>query len=152
MEKILVSACLLGLGCRYSGERKADERVIRLLDREDMVLIPVCPEQLGGLSTPREPAERREGGVWNRRGEDVTGQFLLGAGEVLKLARLYGCSQAILKERSPSCGSGKIYDGSFTGTVTDGDGVTAELLKEHGIRVTGESMAGAAGCYCSHHG
>jgi len=140
MERILVSACLLGLGCRYNRERKADERVQRLLERGDVALVPVCPEQLGGLPTPREPAERRDGGVWNRRGEDVTGQFRYGAEEVLRLAGMYGCSLAVLKERSPSCGSGKIYDGSFTGTVIDGDGVTAELLKENGIRVVGESQ------------
>ena len=141
MEYILVSACLLGLGCRYSGERKTDEGVRKLLERKEAVLIPVCPEQLGGLPTPREPSERRDGGVWNRKGEDVTEQFRRGAGEVLRLAGMYGCRLAILKERSPSCGSGKIYDGSFTGTVIDGDGVTAELLKENGIRVVGESQA-----------
>ena len=72
MERILVSACLLGLRCRYSGERKADERVSGLLKRQDVVLIPVCPEQLGGLPTPREPAERRDGGVWNRAGQEVS--------------------------------------------------------------------------------
>ena len=141
MEKILVSACLLGLGCRYSGEKKADDRILGLLDRKDLVLIPVCPEQMGGLPTPREPAERRDGGVWDRGGQDVTEQFVKGAGEALKLARLYGCSQAILKERSPSCGSGKIYDGSFQGKVIDGDGITAELLKKNGIMVIGESGA-----------
>lgn len=143
METILVSACLLGIGCRYSREIKADERVCKLLKRKDVVMIPVCPEQLGGLPTPREPAERKDGGVWNKNGENVTEQFLYGAREALKLAKLYGCSQAILKERSPSCGSGKIYDGSFSGKMVDGDGVTAELLKKHGIRVIGESQIGA---------
>lgn len=141
MERILVSACLLGVRCRYSGERKADERVLGLLKRQDVVLIPVCPEQLGGLPTPREPAERRDGGVWNRAGQDVTEQFFQGAREALKMAQLYGCGQAILKERSPSCGSGQIYDGSFQGKVICGDGVTAELLKKNGITVTGESGA-----------
>lgn len=152
MEKILVSACLLGLNCRYSGERKADERVLELLDNRDAVLIPVCPEQLGGLATPREPSERRDGGVRNRKGEDVTEQFRRGAGEVLRLAQLYGCRRAVLKERSPSCGSGKIYDGNFTGTLTEGDGVTAELLRKNGIQVVGEGnteelglMSGADG-------
>lgn len=140
MEKILVSACLLGLECRYSREVKADERVLRLLKRDEVILIPVCPEQLGGLPTPRQPAERRDGGVWNRGGEDVTEQYNRGAREALKLARLYGCTQAILKERSPSCGSGTIYDGSFKGKLIRGDGVTAQLLKENGIRVVGESQ------------
>ena len=143
METILVSACLLGIGCRYSREIKADERVCKLLERKDVVMIPVCPEQLGGLPTPREPAERKDGGVWNKNGENVTEQFLYGAREALKLAKLYGCSQAILKERSPSCGSGKIYDGSFSGKMVDGDGVTAEFFKKHGIRVIGESQIGA---------
>lgn len=140
MEKILVSACLLGMRCRYSQERKADERVLKLLNRKDLVLIPVCPEQMGGLPTPRKPAELRDGGVWNRAGENVTEAFLCGARETLKMAQLYGCRRAILKERSPSCGSGKIYDGSFTGTLTEGDGITAKLLKANGIEVVGESQ------------
>lgn len=139
MEHILVSGCLLGLGCRYNGERKGDERVMKLLTGEGIMMIPVCPEQMGGLPTPREPSERRDGGVWTIKGEEVTAQFRHGAEEVLRLAKMYGCSRAILKEHSPSCGSGKIYDGSFTGKVTDGDGVAAELLKRNGIEVVGES-------------
>lgn len=139
MENILVSACLLGLCCRYDGKSKADERVVKLLEREDITLIPVCPEQLGGMETPREPSERRGEGVRNRLGEDVTAHYQKGAEETLKLARLYGCGRAILKERSPSCGSGQIYDGTFGRTLTQGDGVTAELLKRSGIEVLGES-------------
>lgn len=139
MENILVSACLLGLCCRYDGKSKADERVVKLLEREDITLIPVCPEQLGGMKTPREPSERRGEGVRNRLGEDVTAHYQKGAEETLKLARLYGCGRAILKERSPSCGSGQIYDGTFGRTLTRGDGVTAELLKRSGIEVLGES-------------
>lgn len=139
MEYILVSACLLGARCRYDGAEKADHRVTALLKRENVVLIPVCPEQLGGMCTPREPSEPRDGGVWNQKGEEVTSFYERGAGEALKLARLYGCRYAILKERSPSCGCGRIYDGTFTGTLIPGDGVTAGLLKAHGIRVYGES-------------
>ena len=139
MEYILVSACLLGARCRYDGTEKADDRVTALLGRENVVLIPACPEQLGGMCTPREPSERRDGGVWNQKGEEVTSFYERGAGEALKLARLYGCRYAVLKERSPSCGCGRIYDGTFTGTLIPGDGVTAELLKAHGIRVYGES-------------
>ena len=94
---------------------------------------------MGGLSTPRVPSERRGSGVVTRDGADVTEQYRKGAQEVLRLARLYGCTAAVLKERSPACGSGEIYDGTFTHTVVDGFGVAAELLAENGIRVLGES-------------
>ena len=139
MKRILVSACLLGAACRYDGKGNGNEAVTALLQRDDICLIPVCPEQLGGMPTPRIPSERRFDRVVNRAGEDVTGHFLRGAREALRLAKLYGCECAVLKERSPSCGCGRIYDGSFTGTLTDGDGVTAELLRENGITVVGES-------------
>lgn len=137
--RILVSACLLGLCCRYDGKEKADGRVLELLKRDDILLIPVCPEQLGGMETPRLPSERRGEAVVNRSGEDVTEYYRKGAVQALKLAELYGCKAAILKERSPSCGKGQIYDGTFSGTLTEGDGVTAELLKCHGIQIFGES-------------
>lgn len=137
--RILVSACLLGLCCRYDGKEKADGRVLELLKRDDILLIPVCPEQLGGMKTPRLPSERRGEAVVNRSGEDVTEYYRKGAVQALKLAELYGCKAAILKERSPSCGKGQIYDGTFSGTLTEGDGVTAELLKSHGIQIFGES-------------
>lgn len=135
---ILVSACLLGCPCRYDGAAKADPRVLALMERH--TLIPVCPEQLGGLPTPRLPSERREGGVFDRGGKDVTVQYRQGAGEVLRLARLYGCTHAVLKERSPSCGSGQIYDGSFSHVLVPGSGVAAELLAQNGITVLGESQ------------
>ena len=136
---ILVSACLLGCPCRYDGTAKADPRVLALMERH--TLIPVCPEQLGGLPTPRVPSERREGGVFDRSGKDVTAQYRQGAEEVLRLARLYGCTHAVLKERSPSCGSGQIYDGSFSHVLVPGSGVAAELLAQNGITVLGESQA-----------
>lgn len=136
---ILVSACLLGCPCRYDGAVKADPRVLSLMERH--TLIPVCPEQLGGLPTPRLPSERREGGVFDRGGMDVTVQYRQGAKEVLRLARLYGCTHAVLKERSPSCGSGQIYDGSFSHVLVPGSGVAAELLAQNGITVLGESQA-----------
>ena len=136
---MLVSACLLGLPCRYDGKEKAHPAVRSLLEREDLTLIPVCPEQLGGLPTPRPPSERRGERVITRTGADVTEQYRRGAQQTLRLAQLYGCDCAVLTERSPSCGSGRIYDGSFSGTLTDGDGVTAELLRQHGIAVWGES-------------
>lgn len=136
---ILVSACLLGCPCRYDGTAKADPRVLALMERH--TLIPVCPEQLGGLPTPRLPSERREGGVFDRGGKNVTAQYRQGAEEVLRLARLYGCTHAVLKERSPSCGSGQIYDGSFSHVLVPGSGVAAELLAQNGITVLGESQA-----------
>lgn len=136
---ILVSACLLGCPCRYDGTAKADPRVLALMERH--TLIPVCPEQLGGLPTPRLPSERREGGVFDRGGKDVTVQYRQGAEEVLRLARLYGCTHAVLKERSPSCGSGQIYNGSFSHVLVPGSGVAAELLAQNGITVLGESQA-----------
>lgn len=136
---ILVSACLLGCCCRYDGQSKPCPQVLALMERH--TLIPVCPEQLGGLSTPRPPAERREEGVFTQTGGDVTAQYRRGAEEALRLARLYGCTHAVLKERSPSCGSGQVYDGSFSGRLTAGDGVAAALLKANGITVVGESAA-----------
>ena len=139
-RKILVSACLLGICCRYDGRGNPNDAVLSLLNRDDITLIPVCPEQLGGMSTPRIPSERRDGRVVNRAGEDVTSQFIRGAEEALRIAKLYGCQVAVLKERSPSCGCGRIYDGTFSGKLTDGDGVTAELLRREGIKVYGESQ------------
>ena len=137
--KILISACLLGLPCRYDGASKPQPWAAALAQRQE--LVPVCPEQLGGLPTPREPSERREGHVVMRTGADVTEQYRRGAEAALALCRLLGCEAAILKERSPSCGHGKIYDGTFSGTLTKRDGVTAELLLRSGIRVYGESRA-----------
>ena len=139
-RKILVSACLLGICCRYDGRGNPNDAVLSLLNRDDITLIPVCPEQLGGLSTPRIPSERRGERVVNRAGEDVTSQFIRGAEEALRIAKLYGCQVAVLKERSPSCGCCRIYDGTFSGKLTDGDGVTAELLRREGINVYGESQ------------
>ena len=137
--KLLMSACLLGVNCRYNGERKAlpDDVLQRLLERHTVV--PVCPEQLGGLTTPREPSERQGERVVMRSGRDVTAEYTRGAQEALRLARRFGCTAAVLKERSPSCGMGKIYDGSFQGRIVDGNGVTAQLLAAHGISVYGES-------------
>ena len=137
--KILISACLLGLPCRYDGASKPQPWAAALAQRHE--LVPVCPEQLGGLPTPREPSERREGHVGMRTGADVTEQYRRGAEAALALCHLLGCEAAILKERSPSCGHGKIYDGTFSGTLTKRDGVTAELLLRSGIRVYGESRA-----------
>ena len=137
MEPILISACLLGTACRYDGGSKPILSVEALLGRYQ--LVPICPEQLGGLSTPREPSERQGARVVMKSGEDVTAQYQTGAEQALHLARVFGCKKAVLKEHSPSCGAGEIYDGTFSGTLIPGDGVTAQLLKANGIEVFGES-------------
>ncbi len=137
MENILVSACLLGIGCRYDGKHKANPEVIKLTEKYN--LIPVCPEIYGGLPTPRVPSERIGDKVIMQDGTDVTENYQRGARETLEMCRIYNVKTAILKERSPSCGKGTIYDGSFTGALTERDGVTAELLRMKGIRVIGES-------------
>ena len=138
--RILVSACLLGCPCRYDGASKPHPAVLALAERH--ALVPVCPEQLGGLPTPRPPAERRRDRVMTEAGADVTAQYRRGAEAALALARTLRCQAAVLKERSPSCGHGAIYDGTFTRALTAGDGVTAALLSANGIPVYGESRAG----------
>lgn len=132
--KILCSACLLGLRCRYNGEAKPSESVLALLERHE--LIPVCPEQLGGLPTPRPPCERgADGRVRDKAGEDRTAAFERGAEETLTILRLTGCRAAILKAKSPSCGKGMIYDGSFTASLTPGNGSLAQKLLDEGLPV-----------------
>lgn len=135
---ILVSACLLGVQCRYDGTGALTEGIKKLM--EEHTLIPVCPEIMGGLATPRDSAERSGDKVVTKDGSDVTENYQKGAMETLKLAKLYHCSCAVLKERSPSCGCGRIYDGSFGRKLVDGNGMTAELLLENGIQVKGESQ------------
>lgn len=139
--KILVSACLLGVSCRYDGQSKQYPLVEELCRRHQVV--PVCPEIMGGLPTPRTPAERQGAQVITKTGGNVTEQYCRGAQQVLHLAQMLECDVAVLKERSPSCGSGVIYDGTFTGTLTDGWGVAAQLLRENGIRVLGEAQLAA---------
>ena len=136
-EKLLISACLTGENCKYNGGNNYIAAVEQLKDRYE--LIPVCPERDGGLPTPRIPSERQGDRVVNREGEDVTVQFRRGAEIALETALENGCTRALFKERSPSCGCGTIYDGTFTGTVTEADGIAAELLKQHHIAVIGES-------------
>ena len=138
--KILVSACLLGEACRYDGASRLCEHIIKLKERH--TLIPVCPEVMGGLPTPRPASEiQPDGRLVNLLGEDVTAEYRRGAETVLALAREHGASVAILKEKSPACGKGRVYDGSFAGTLRAGNGVCAALLLENGIRVLGESEA-----------
>lgn len=136
-EKLLISACLLGQRCRYDGGSKYYPAVEAL--SETYELVPVCPECFGGLPIPREPSERVGDRVLSRTGEDVTAAFLQGAEKALEIARKNQAALALLKERSPSCGCGAIYDGTFSGTVVPGNGVAAELLLQNGIKVYGES-------------
>ena len=140
MENLLISACLLGVECKYSGGSNAlpEETIEKLRTRSR--LIPVCPETAGGLPTPRDPSERLGERVVSCRGADVTAQFKKGAEAALTLARRYGCTTALMKEHSPSCGSGLIYDGSFSGKLVKGDGCAAELLKAAGVSVVGENV------------
>lgn len=139
-EKLLISACLLGMNCKYSGGNNYIPLTEALKER--FRLVPVCPETMGGLTSPREPAERAGDKVLSRSGEDWTAAFRLGAERALETALAQGITLAVLKERSPSCGCGAVYDGTFTGAVVQGDGVTAELLKAHGLRILGESRIG----------
>ena len=134
---VLVSACLLGIKCRYDGKSKPSKAVLTLAENE--ALIPVCPEQLGGRPTPRNAVEILNGRVIEPNGNDHTEEFKCGAYEVLKLAKITGCKKAILKSKSPSCGFGKIYDGTFSGTLTNGNGITAQLLYENGIEIINEN-------------
>lgn len=136
-QNILVSACLLGMHCRYNGTGVMCEELEQLKDTYN--LIPVCPEIYGGMTTPRDPAERIGEKVVTSVGEDVTDYYRRGAEEILHLQKFYQCEIAILKERSPSCGYGHIYDGTFSGKIVDGNGVAAELLAENGARIIGES-------------
>ena len=131
--KILVSACLLGENCKYSGENNLNERVLEYVKGHEV--IPICPEAMGGLSTPRPPAEIVDGVVINIEGVNVDMEYRLGAQRALEIALREGAEAAILQSRSPSCGVREIYDGTFSGTRIPGMGVTARLLKEHGIRV-----------------
>lgn len=133
---ILVSSCLVGLSCRYDGTDNKSEAVLKYLEGKQWM--PVCPEQMGGLKTPRDPAEIIKDRVMTKEGADVTPEFVKGADEVARLARLTGATEAILKSRSPSCGSGKIYDGTFSRVLIPGDGLASRALKKMGLAVRSE--------------
>ena len=140
---ILISACLLGINTRYDGESNKNLELYSIMNKYN--LIPVCPEQLGGMSTPRLPSEilggkaqnvlKGEAKVVNLKGEDVTYNFIKGSQETLNIAKIYGCKTAILKSKSPSCGYGTIYDGTFTRKLIQGNGICAEILSKNGINV-----------------
>lgn len=130
---ILVSACLVGIHCRYDGGCSRDERVLRLARR--VCLVPVCSEQLGGLPTPRESVELRQGRAVCADGRDMTAFFQRGVEQVLRIVELTGARTAILQPRSPSCGSRMVYDGSFSGRLIPGQGMLATSLDRAGIRL-----------------
>ena len=133
----VISMCLAGIPCRYDGEEKLVPEIKALLERNEA--IAVCPEVLGGLPTPRIPSEiQPDGRVLNQQGDDVTAQFVRGAEQALMICRTHGCTGAILKARSPSCGKDCIYVGSFTGTLAPGNGVFAKKLLDAGIPVMTE--------------
>jgi len=133
---IIVSACLAGINCAYDGQSRICKKVVELL--KSGKAIPVCPEQLGGLTTPRLPAEIKNDCVIRNDGKDVTKNFEKGALEALKIAQLVGCKKAIFKAKSPSCGKGKIYDGNFISKLIDGNGITTKLFLENSIEVISE--------------
>ncbi len=135
-EKILVSACLLGVNCKYDGTNNENKKVFEYL--KDKEIIPICPEVWGGLTTPRDPSEIKGDRVYSNKGQDVTENFQRGAIESLNLAKKLGVKKALLKAKSPSCGNGIIYDGTFSGVKIEGYGMTSRLLKENGIDIITE--------------
>ncbi|WP_295734108.1 DUF523 domain-containing protein [uncultured Oscillibacter sp.] len=133
--KVLVSACLLGENCKYSGGNNLDPRVAAWLRSRGHTPVPVCPEVLGGLPVPRTPAEIVDGAVTARDGRNVDAEFRRGAALALETARREGAGLAVLQPRSPSCGVREVYDGSFSDRKIPGMGVFARLLRENGFRV-----------------
>lgn len=133
MINILVSACLLGINCRYDGKNCLNNDILLLKGKCN--LIPICPEQMGGLATPRVPAEIVNGLLINKEGKDVSEMYNRGREIALKIAEINNCKYAILKQKSPSCGHGLIYDGKFSGNTIKGEGNTTKLFLENGIKV-----------------
>ena len=136
MPKFVVSACLAGVPCRYDGKSKPNQHVVRLV--KEQKALPLCPELLAGLGLPRPCIERLGDRIHTKEGIDLTAALRRGAEKALLKAQKAGCTIAILKQRSPSCGAGQIYDGTFTGTVTTGDGIWTELLRQAGFTVLTE--------------
>lgn len=134
----LVSSCLVGINCRYDGENNLNEKAAKLV--KEGKAIPLCPEVLGGLDIPRDPAEiitdqKGNKKVLTEKAQDLTAQFRLGAEKTLEIAKILEVKKAVLQERSPSCGYGKIYDGTFSSNLISGNGLTAELLTKNGIKI-----------------
>ena len=138
-KNVLVSMCLLGVNCRYDGKNNLTDELIDVLNEYGYNIIPICPEQLGGLCTPRKPSEIvKQSKVINCDGEDVSNNFISGANEALKIAKLYNCEFCVLKSKSPSCGFKAVYDGSFSGKLVEESGLTAKLLDENGYDIFNE--------------
>ena len=135
--KIMVSACLLGDNVKYNGGNNKNDELIKFL--EDYEIVRICPEVLGDLVAPRSPSEIINDKVMSKDGFNVTYNFNKGARKTLEIAKRHNIKLAILKKNSPSCGSGTIYDGTFTHEVTKGEGITAKLLKENGIIILNET-------------
>lgn len=134
MEKLGISACLLGVNCKYDGKNNLNLELIRQIQGKELILI--CPEVMGGLSTPRIPSEiQQDGMVMNANHEDVTSAFNLGKVKALEKLQNHGCNQVVLKDGSPSCGFRYIYDGSFSGTKIKGEGITTQYLRQHNIKI-----------------
>ena len=136
MEKYIVSACLVGMNTKYNGGNNKNERIIEFL--KDKEYITICPEVSGGLSTPRAPSEIIDNKVINKEGIDVTNEFNLGTNKEIERVKEFGATIAILKSKSPSCGLNYIYDGSFTSSLIEGDGVFVKELKKLGIKILTE--------------
>ena len=138
MEKILISACLVGDKCKYDGHTNYTPLIKDLLEKYE--LVPFCPEVEGGLPTPRKPSERKGDKVVNNAGKDVTKNFQLGAEKALNICKYLNIKIAILKENSPSCGVNQIYDGNFKNKLIKGEGVTTELLRKNGVAVYNDNQ------------
>lgn len=137
MEKILVSACLLGVNCKYNGLNNLNHSICKLSEKFD--LIPICPEVDGGLDVPRCPSEIKDGKVFMNNGNDVTSFFQKGAKTALDKAKGNNIKYAIMKEKSPSCGLRLIYDGSFSNKLINGNGICTKMLLENNIKVYSEN-------------
>ncbi len=137
MAKIIVSGCLFGCDCRYKGDNCKCEELLALADEH--ILIPVCPEQMGGLSTPRDPAEIVGDKVISNHGKDVTYEYTKGAETALYIAKINNADAVVLKANSPSCGKGIIYDGNFTGNKIEGNGIAAKMFLDAGFSVFTEN-------------
>ena len=137
MAKIIVSGCLLGCDCRYKGDNCKNEELLALAGKH--TLIPVCPEQLGGLSTPRDPSEIVGDKVISNRGKDVTYEYTKGAEIALYVAKINNADAVLFKANSPSCGKGIIYDGTFTGNKIAGNGIAAQMFLNAGYNVFTEN-------------
>ena len=135
---IVVSACLAGVECRYNGQAFAVPRIVEMV--KNGMAIPLCPEILGNLPIPRRSVEQRNGGIFSADGEELTNEYVAGAKIALQIAQLVGCKKAILKSKSPTCGCGRIYDGTFSGCLIPGDGIFCTLLKKENIIVCTETQ------------